>query len=77
LTREKCIGFNSGESIGNYIVHTMDVANGGGKLRNVVKVASLSRGMLIGSRVQCICERFVVGEHMEWSTFEKMSEMFD
>ena len=33
--------------------------------------------MSIGSRVQCVCERFVVGEHMEWSTFEKMSEKLD
>ena len=74
LTREKCIGFNSGESIGNYIVHTMDVANSGCKLRNVVKLASLSRGMSIGSRVQCVRKRFVVGEHMEWLTFEKMSD---
>ena len=33
--------------------------------------------MSFGLRVQSIGERFVVGKHMEWSTFEDVSEVFD
>ena len=48
-----------------------------GELGNVVEVTSLSGRVLIGSIVQSIGERLVIGQHVEWSGFEEMSEMFD
>ena len=33
--------------------------------------------MSIGSRAQSVGERFVISQHVEWSAFEEMSEMFD
>lgn len=43
----------------------------------LVEVASLSRLVLIGSRVQSIGESLVIGQHVEWSAFAEMSEMFN
>ena len=77
MSSQESIGFDSGEGISYHIVHTTYVVNGGGELGNVVKVTSLSGRVSIGSRVQSVSERFVVGQHVEWSAFEEMSEMFD
>ena len=41
------------------------MANGGGELGNVVEVASLSGRVSIGSRVQSVGERLVIGQHVE------------
>ena len=77
LSSQESVGFDSGEGISYNIVHTTYVANSGGELGNVVEVTSLSGRVLIGSIVQSIGERLVIGQHVEWSGFEEMSEMFD
>ena len=42
LASQESIGFDSGESISDYIVHTMYMTDGRSKLRNVVKMTGLS-----------------------------------
>ena len=55
----------------------MNMTDGGGELRYVVELTSLSRRVTIGSGVECKCERFVIRENMKMSTFEEMTEVFD
>ena len=63
LTSSSC------EIIPGHITMSPTTLRGGGELGNVVKVASLSGRVLIGSRVQSICERLVISQ---WSAFVEM-----
>ena len=55
----------------------MNVTDGGGELRYVVQLMSLTRRVTIGAGVQCKCEWLVISEDMKVSAFKEMAEVFD
>ncbi len=71
------MSLNSRECIGDYVVQSTYVADSGGELGYVVKLSCLPRRMMVRTRVQCKCEGFMVGENLEWTSFQEMSEMLD
>ena len=50
------------------------MTDGGGELRYVVELTSLTGRVAVGVSVQCKCEGFVIREYMKMAAFE---EMFD
>ena len=53
------------------------MTDGGGELRYVVELTSLTGRVAVGASVQCKCEGFVIREYMKMAAFEEMAEMFD
>ena len=66
-----------GECICWSVVRSTDVANVGGKLGHEVKMSCLSRGMTIVVDSEGEGERSMVCENVEFSTLNKMPEVFD
>ena len=77
LTREQSINLNKGEGVDNCVVQSMDVTDGGGELRYVVYLASLTRGVTIRVGVKCKSEGLVIGKYMKTSAFQEVAEVFD